>query len=128
MSRRLFTHIVREVTGNVPYFQKSSDCTGKVCISALMKCASAIRQLEYDTVRDALDEYMQLSVKTSRDCLEIFCKAIIDLYGKSFCGSLHKLMLEKLHAFHKEKHRFSGMLGNIDCTDLELINCPTILC
>nr|GEX43915.1 hypothetical protein [Tanacetum cinerariifolium] len=128
MSRCLFTRIVREVTDNVSYFQQSSDCTGKVCLSALMKCASAIHQLEYDTVRDALDEYLQLSVKTSRDCLEIFCKAIIDLYGKELLRKPSQTDVEKLHAFHKEKHEFSGMLGNIDCTDLELINCPTISC
>ncbi|GJU29763.1 hypothetical protein Tco_1173352 [Tanacetum coccineum] len=35
-----------------------------------MKCTSAIRQLSYDNVPDALDEYLQMCAKTSRDALE----------------------------------------------------------
>ncbi|GKB42588.1 hypothetical protein Tco_0887530, partial [Tanacetum coccineum] len=43
-----------------------------------MKCTSAIRQLAYGTVPDALDEYLQMGAKTSRDSLEAFYKAIMD--------------------------------------------------
>ncbi|GKF90973.1 ALP1-like protein, partial [Tanacetum coccineum] len=37
-----------------------------------MKCTSAIRQLAYDTVPDALDEYLQMGHATSRLSLEHF--------------------------------------------------------
>ncbi|GKA85851.1 ALP1-like protein [Tanacetum coccineum] len=40
-----------------------------------MKCTSAIRQLTYGTVPDALDEYLQMGHATSRQSLEHFCKA-----------------------------------------------------
>ncbi|GKC59286.1 ALP1-like protein [Tanacetum coccineum] len=56
MSRRLFTKIVREVPIASLFFQQTNDCTGKVGISALMKCTFAIRQMAYEAVPDSLDE------------------------------------------------------------------------
>ncbi|GKB42618.1 ALP1-like protein [Tanacetum coccineum] len=32
--------------------------------------------------------------------------------------------IEKLYAYHNEKHRFPGMLGNIDCANWPWANCP----
>ena len=55
-----FTRIVRELTDKFPYFQQSYDCTGKIGISTLVKCTSAIHQLTYGAVPDALDEYLQI--------------------------------------------------------------------
>ncbi|GJU87237.1 ALP1-like protein [Tanacetum coccineum] len=51
MSRSLFTSIVEE-------------------------CTSAIRQLAYDTIPDALDEYLQMGHAISRQFLEHFCTSI----------------------------------------------------
>nr|GEU91354.1 reverse transcriptase domain-containing protein [Tanacetum cinerariifolium] len=69
MSRRLFTHIVQEITNQYPYFQLHPNCAGKIGISALVKCTFAIRQMAYDTVLDALDEYLQMGATTARDNL-----------------------------------------------------------
>ncbi|GJY54208.1 ALP1-like protein [Tanacetum coccineum] len=66
MSRRLFTKIVREVTYAFPFIQQTNDCTRKVGISSLMKCTSAIRQMAYGGVPDALDEYLQMDATTAR--------------------------------------------------------------
>ena len=49
-----------------------------------MKCTSTIRQLAYDTVPVALDEYLQTRAKTFRDSLEYFYKAIMNIYGDEF--------------------------------------------
>ena len=43
-----------------------------------MKCTSVIRQLAFGTVNDALDEYLQMGVKTSCDDVPTFGKAIMD--------------------------------------------------
>ncbi|GJY47085.1 ALP1-like protein [Tanacetum coccineum] len=117
MSRRLFTKIVREVTDASQFFQERYDCTGQRSISALMKCTSAVRQLAYGCVPDSLDEYLQMGATTARDSLRIFCKVIMNLYGEEFLRKPTYTDMEKLYAYHNEKHGFPGMLGSIDCTD-----------
>ncbi|GKC63788.1 ALP1-like protein [Tanacetum coccineum] len=124
MSRRLFTKIVREVTDASPFFQQTNDCTGKVGISALMKCTSAIRQMAYGAVPDSLDEYLQMGATTARDSLRIFCKVIMNLYGEEFLRKPTYTDMEKLYAHHDEKHGFPRMLGSIGCTDWPWANCP----
>ncbi|GJZ76526.1 ALP1-like protein [Tanacetum coccineum] len=117
MSRKVFTCIVRELTDNVSYFQQATDCTGKVGISSLMKCISAIHQLAYDVVLDVLDKDMQIGNKTSHDSLEAFCKVVIKLYGEEYLRRPTNTDVEKLYAFHEEKHGFHGMIRSLDGTD-----------
>ncbi|GJS94547.1 ALP1-like protein [Tanacetum coccineum] len=93
-------------------------------ISALMKCTSPICQLAYGCVPDSLDEYLQMGATTSRDSLRIFCKVIMNLYGEEFLRKPTYTDIEKLYAYHNEKHGFPGMLGSIDCTDWPWANCP----
>ncbi|GJW72457.1 ALP1-like protein [Tanacetum coccineum] len=103
---------------------QSTDCTGRVGISSLIKCTSVIRQMAYDAVPDALDEYMQLGAKTTRKCLQMFCKAIMELNGEEFLRKPTYTDMEKLYAYHEEKHGFPRMLGSIDCTGWSWENCP----
>ncbi|GJV36400.1 hypothetical protein Tco_1408877 [Tanacetum coccineum] len=84
MSRTLFTCIVEEVTLHCAFFREKEDCTGKLGISPLMKCTSAIRQLAYGTVPDALDEYLQMGHATSRQSLKHFCRSIVHIFGPEF--------------------------------------------
>ena len=63
-----------------------------------MKCTSTIRQLAYDTVRDALDEYLQTRAENFRDSLEYFCQAIMDIYGDEFLRRPTYTEVEKLYA------------------------------
>ncbi|GJR21991.1 ALP1-like protein [Tanacetum coccineum] len=89
-----------------------------------MKCTSAVRQLAYGCVPDSLDEYLQMGATPAHDSLRIFCKVIMNLYGEEFLRKPTYTDMEKLYAYHNEKHGFSGMLGNIDCTDWPWENCP----
>nr|GEW97430.1 hypothetical protein [Tanacetum cinerariifolium] len=59
MIRSFFTGIAEELTIQCEFFREKEDCIGKLEISPLIKCTSAIRQLAYGTVPDALDEYLQ---------------------------------------------------------------------
>ncbi|GKB22507.1 ALP1-like protein [Tanacetum coccineum] len=59
---------------------------------------------------------MQMGATTARDSLRIFCKVIINLYGEEFLRKPTYTDMEKLYAYHNEKHGFPGMLGSIDCT------------
>ncbi|GKF22382.1 hypothetical protein Tco_0074704, partial [Tanacetum coccineum] len=69
MSRRLFTCLVQEISDHYPYFQVRLNCSGRIGIFALVKCIFVIRQMAYDTVPDALDEYLQMGAATARDNL-----------------------------------------------------------
>ncbi|GJS27208.1 protein translocase subunit SecA2, chloroplastic isoform X1 [Tanacetum coccineum] len=89
-----------------------------------MKCTSAIRQMAYGAVPDALDEYLQMGVTTTRKCLQMFCKAIMELYGEEFLRKPTYTDMEKLYAYHEKKHGFPEMLGSIDCIDWPWENCP----
>ncbi|GJT92877.1 ALP1-like protein [Tanacetum coccineum] len=114
MNRRLFTKIIREVTDASHFFQQRDNCTGQCGISSLMKYTSAIRQLAYESVLDSLDEYLQMGATTARKSFQIFCKVIMNLYGEEFLQKSTYTDMEKLYAYHEEKHGFPGMLGSID--------------
>ncbi|GKC09105.1 PXMP2/4 family protein 4-like protein [Tanacetum coccineum] len=115
MSRSLFTVIVEELTLQCEFFHEKEDSTRKLRISPLIKCTSAIRQLVYGTVPDALDEYLQMGNATSRQCLENFCTSIVYIFGHEFLRKPTLTDVERLYAFHENKHGFLRMLGSLDC-------------
>ncbi|GJX20924.1 ALP1-like protein isoform X1 [Tanacetum coccineum] len=86
-------------------------------------CTSAIRQLAYDVNASFLDEYMQISERSSRKALDYFCQAIMDIYGHEYLRKPTVTNIEKLYQHHEEKHGFSGMLESLDCTDYEWFGC-----
>ncbi|GJV92710.1 ALP1-like protein isoform X1 [Tanacetum coccineum] len=112
------------LSANCPYFQEGCDAVGKAGISALVKCTSVIRQLAYAAVPDSLDEYLQIGEKTSRDCLMHFCNGVIELYGEEYLRRPTQTDVEKLCAFHENKHGFPGMIGIIDYTKWSWAQCP----
>ncbi|GJT24273.1 probably inactive leucine-rich repeat receptor-like protein kinase [Tanacetum coccineum] len=77
---------------------------GIVDISSLMKCTSVIRQMAYGSVPGFLDEYLQMGETTTRKFLQMFCKAIMKLYGEEFLRNPTYTDMEKLYAHHEEKH------------------------
>ncbi|GKE24637.1 hypothetical protein Tco_1436149 [Tanacetum coccineum] len=66
MARPLFNEIVTAVIDHGPFFRSNMDCAGRQGISGLLKFKSAIGQLAYGVHADFLDEYMQISERTSR--------------------------------------------------------------
>ena len=127
MSRRLFTRIVREITGHSSYFQQTSSCAGVLGISPLMKCTSSIRQLAYGVNADALEEYVQMGVSTISECLQKFCEAIMELYGTKYFWKPTVTDINRLYEHHYQSHGFPGIIGSIDCTDWPWENCPHAL-
>ncbi|GJV30269.1 retrovirus-related pol polyprotein from transposon 17.6 [Tanacetum coccineum] len=132
MSRKLFLKIVNGISSytadplpqHFHFFKSRLDCTGRMSISALMKCTTAIRQMAYGSTPDAFDEYLQMSEHTARDALFFFNMCIIELYMPKY---LRKPTLEdvvKIQQKHNNVHGFPGMLGSIDCMHWEWKNCP----
>ncbi|GJT12645.1 ALP1-like protein isoform X1 [Tanacetum coccineum] len=124
MACPLFNRIVTTVTNHDPYFHNNIDCTRREGISPLIKCTSVIRQLAYGVNANFLDEYMQISERSSRMALDHFCEAVMDIYGLEYLKEPTVTDIEKLYRHHEEKHGFSGMLGSLDCTDWEWFGRP----
>ncbi|GKA45825.1 ALP1-like protein isoform X1 [Tanacetum coccineum] len=116
MARTLFNQIVNAVTTHSAYFQSNLDCAGREGISPLIKCTFAIRQLAYGVNASFLDEYMQISERSSRMALDHFCQAVMEIYGPEFLRkpTVTVTDVEKLYRHHEEKHGFPGMLGSLD--------------
>nr|GFB23530.1 protein ALP1-like [Tanacetum cinerariifolium] len=123
MSRNLFLRIVNDIlsyTANpLPqhfhFFTSRLDCTGRMSISALMKCRAAIRQFAYGSTADAFDEYLQMSEHTARDALFFFNLCIIELYMPKYLRKPTSEDVVNIQQKHNNVHGFSRMLGSIDC-------------
>nr|GEU83706.1 hypothetical protein [Tanacetum cinerariifolium] len=77
-------------------------------IYALIKCTSAIRQLAYDVNVSFLDEYMQISERTSRTALDHFFQDVMDIYGLEYLRKPTVTDIEKLYRHHEESTGFWG--------------------
>ncbi|GKE86946.1 hypothetical protein Tco_1560688 [Tanacetum coccineum] len=117
MARPLFNEIVTAVIDHDPFFRNNIDCTRKEGISGLLKCTSSIRQLAYDVHAEFLDEYMQISERTSCMALDHFCQPVTQIYGPEFLRKPTVTYVKKLYLHHEEKHGFPRMLESLDCTD-----------
>nr|GEW26042.1 hypothetical protein [Tanacetum cinerariifolium] len=88
MNRSLFLEIVQGIKNYIEthdplpthfkFFVVRPDATGLMGFSVIMKCTSVIRQLEYGTSPDALDEYLKMGEHCARDSLDFFTMCIID--------------------------------------------------
>ncbi|XP_076957036.1 uncharacterized protein LOC143632387 [Bidens hawaiensis] len=124
LPKSLFLKIVANVEENEEWFQESYDARGKRSFTPLQKCTSAIPQLATGNPPDQFDEYLQMSERTSRECLQFFCNTIIKLYAKEFLRKPTRHDITCLYAAHEARWHFPGMLGSIDCTHIEWRNCP----
>nr|GEW78553.1 hypothetical protein [Tanacetum cinerariifolium] len=109
MAHPLFNRIVTAVTNYDPFFHNNTDCTGREGISPLIKCTSAIRQLSYGVNGNFLDEYMQISERSSRMALDHFCEALMEIYKPAFLRKPTVTDIKKLYRHHEEKHGFPGI-------------------
>ncbi|GJV69572.1 ALP1-like protein isoform X1 [Tanacetum coccineum] len=98
-------------------FQKTFRMARPLFNRIFNECTFAIRQLAYGVNAGFLDEYMQISERTSHTDLDHFCQAVMDIYGPAYLRKPMVTDIEKLYQHHKEKHGFSRMLGSLDCMD-----------
>ncbi|XP_021980806.1 uncharacterized protein LOC110876957 [Helianthus annuus] len=125
MSRQLFTRIADDLAEVDPFFTQRPDARNYEGFTMLQKCTAAIRQLAYGTVADALDEYSQMSARTTRECLYRFCHNVVKLYSKKYLRKPNAYDVQQLYQAHEAWHGFPGMLGSIDCMHWAWHNCPT---
>uniref|UniRef100_A0A0D3C9X9 DDE Tnp4 domain-containing protein n=1 Tax=Brassica oleracea var. oleracea TaxID=109376 RepID=A0A0D3C9X9_BRAOL len=124
MNRPLFMHIVERLSNEVEFFQQKTDALGRLSLSPLQKCTSAICVLAYGTAADAVDEYLRLGETITRSCVEHFVESIIYLSGEEYLRRPTPADLQRL-LYIGGQRGFPGMIGSIDCMHWEWKNCPT---
>ena len=72
-----------------------------------MKCAPSIRQLAYNTVTDALKEYLQIGDKTSYNSLNTYCNEVTYM-ERSICEGLLTPMSKNYMPFTRRNMGFLG--------------------
>jgi hypothetical protein len=130
MSIRLFNRIVAGISEpgkseNYKYFTQRYDALGAAGLSPRQKVTCAIRQLAYGASADQCDEYIRIGESTANECLHKFCRSIVEVYSEVYLRRPTQIDVNRIVAFHKEKHGFPGMLGSIDCMHWAWRNCPT---
>ncbi|GJT49455.1 ALP1-like protein [Tanacetum coccineum] len=88
--------IVNAVSNHSAYFQSNPDCARREGISSLIKCTSEIRQLAYGVNASFLDEYMQISERLSRNALDHFCQAVMEIYGLEYLRKPTKVLIVRI--------------------------------
>ena len=112
------------VTNYDEYFVQKRDAVGKLGLHPIQKVASAMQMLAYGRAADINDEYIQILESKNLECLNKFCNAIIQVYGKEFLRHPTTNDIKRLLAIG-EARGFPGMLGSLDCMHWEWKNCPT---
>ncbi|GJY36636.1 hypothetical protein Tco_0422014 [Tanacetum coccineum] len=105
-----YIEILDEVTSHSSIFRDNIHCTEKEGISPLLKCTSAIRQLADGVVHDFLDEYLEISERTSSLSLDHFCTHVMEIFMPEYLRKPMVTDVVKLYRHHEEKHGFPGML------------------
>uniref|UniRef100_A0A0D3AVI1 DDE Tnp4 domain-containing protein n=1 Tax=Brassica oleracea var. oleracea TaxID=109376 RepID=A0A0D3AVI1_BRAOL len=124
MNNPLFLRIVDRPSNEVPYFEQRKNAHGRLGLSVLQKCTSAIRILACGQSGDTYDEYLRLGESTALLCLENFTNGIIQLFGDEYLRRPTPKDLQRLLDVG-EVRGFPGMIGSINCMHWEWKNCPT---
>ncbi|XP_057808745.1 uncharacterized protein LOC131023221 [Salvia miltiorrhiza] len=97
------------------FFQQHPDAAGRLGMSPIQKCTAAIRVLAYGTSADLHDEYLRMSAQVIRKSAIKFIKGVISNFGVECLRKPTKEdMAALLHI--RERRRFPGMMGSIDCS------------
>ncbi|XP_058742570.1 uncharacterized protein LOC131615075 [Vicia villosa] len=110
MHRHLFLRIVETLGNHDEYFQMRVDATGKMGLSPLQKCTSAIRMLAYGSSADIVDEYVRIGESTAIECLERFVRGVNEVFGDEYLRRPNNNDVEHLLQMG-ESRGFPGMLG-----------------
>ena len=116
--------ITDDVTNYNKYFVQKRNAVGKLGLHPIQKVASALQMLAYGGAADINDEYIQIQESTTLECLNKFCNAIIQLYGKESLRHPTTDDVKRLLAIG-EARGFPGILGSLDCMYWEWKNLPT---
>ena len=81
--------------------------------------------MAYGNTADAVDEYLQMSERTSRECMYQFARVVVAEFGDIYLRRPNANDVQRLYEAHEQRHGFPGMLGSLDCTHWDWQRCPT---
>ncbi|WCJ43390.1 hypothetical protein M5689_024132 [Euphorbia peplus] len=125
MGKTEFMKIHDALEAHSPYFTQRQDATGRLGLSPKQKISSALRMLAYGEAADRSDEYLRIAESTALECLSLFCRSVIEVFGSVYLRKPTANDVRRLFAMHETIHGFPGMLGSLDCMHWEWKNCPT---
>nr|XP_043631517.1 uncharacterized protein LOC122602966 [Erigeron canadensis] len=67
---------------------------------------------------DEYDEYLEMEQRTSRECLQYFCDAIVQTYSSEYLRRPTTHDILRLFEAQEKRHHLPGMFGSLDCTHL----------
>nr|XP_043639335.1 uncharacterized protein LOC122610407 [Erigeron canadensis] len=127
MSQRLFLKIVTDIEQRFVYFQKRVDRSGRKSSAAIQKCTSAVEQLGTGNPPDNFDDNLCMAPRISRESLDHFCSAVIELYRDKYLRRPTSHDVARLYEAHERRHKIPGLLGSLDCTHFVWRNCAKAL-
>ncbi|XP_066353525.1 protein ALP1-like [Miscanthus floridulus] len=123
MRKHIFLQIVEALENWSPYFQLRRDAFGKVGLSPLQKCTTALRMLAYGSPADLMDESFGIAETTALECIIKFVQGIRHIYGEKYLRKPNDEDIQRLLQVG-EARGFPGMLGSLDCMHWRWGNCP----
>ncbi|WCJ24770.1 hypothetical protein M5689_006704 [Euphorbia peplus] len=125
MGKSVFMKIHDNLQAHTPYFTQRQDATRRLGLSPKQKISSALRMLAYGEAADRSDEYLRIAESTTLECLSLFCRSVIEVFGSVYLRKPNANDVRRLFEMHNNIHGFPRMLGSLDCMHCEWKNCPT---
>jgi hypothetical protein len=79
--------------------------------------------LAYGTPADMWDENLRIAESTTIECMNNFCRGVIECFGPTYLRKPTREDLQRLLHIG-EARGFPGMLGSVDCMHWQWRNCP----
>nr|XP_051196756.1 uncharacterized protein LOC127310093 [Lolium perenne] len=112
MCRSLFERIVKDCEANCDYFKQRRNAAQVMGFSPYQKISAAMRVIAYGIPADYTDEYLRIGVQTTTDCVRMFAKMVIKLYGETYLRAPNEDDTKRVMEIN-EKRGWPGMLDGI---------------
>jgi hypothetical protein len=122
MRPHVFLRLVKAIQNVDPYFHFKYDAVGRAGLPALQKYVAAVCILAYGLPVDAVDEYVRIGESTTRETLNHFCAAIINVFRQQYLRAPNSDDIVRILEVNV-CHGWPGILGSIDCMHWAWRNC-----
>ncbi|XP_042005641.1 uncharacterized protein LOC121754332 [Salvia splendens] len=116
MRKPLFEKKMNKLIDTDNFFVQKRDATGRLGMSAIQKCTTAMRMLAYGAAADLHDEYLRMSAQLIRKSLIKFVEGVISNFGDEYLRKPNEEDLARLLHIG-EQRGFPGSRNDINVLD-----------